>query len=91
MNLYAKHPFHHDNCEVFRKFMIENPALTFYQPNESQAPWHVQAKTPGDEVIDFWPHKMKGCYQGKVMSGFGGLMKLVELANVVDDFEVTED
>ena len=49
-------------CKIFEGIVFDYPQIKFFQPNKEKAPWHVQALIDGDEteLMDFWPHKMKG-------------------------------
>lgn len=68
----------------------------FFQPNPEKAPWHVQCVIKSDEgydlTLNFWPHKLKGQYDGKSVQGIEALRAI--MAQAIDDsvskFDVIE-
>lgn len=75
------------------------PPSRFFQPSPQKAPWHVQAVIDlgGDvQLINFWPHKMKGQRDGyKPVEGEHAIRGIIEQA-LVDaghdhDFDFFED
>ena len=91
MQLWSNKSWHEENIVAFREFLRRNPQLDFYFPNFRDAPWHLQARTQDGEVLDFWPHKNKGCYNGLVRSGISGLEWLVGQAEMLGGGDVLED
>lgn len=88
--LWSNTSWQEDNLSVFRLFMKRNPQIDFTHPNYDKSPWHVQGTTRDGEVIDFWPHKMKGCYRGCVRTEISGLEWLVAQAEMLEGFDVFE-
>ena len=70
------------NCAAFETFMRR-----FEQPNPEKAPWHVQCRVPSidgcDKILNFWPHKLQGQYDGKAVVGLDALRGM--MAKAIDD------
>ena len=71
MNLYEKpnRPDHARNNTAFLRLMREFPGIAsrVFQPSPEKAPWHWQVLIPGthyDQLVNFWPHVMKGQREG---------------------------
>ena len=69
MELYANpnRQDHIDNNECFRRIVNDYLWLKLTQPSPVKAPWHWQAIIPGthyDQMINFWPHVLKGQRDG---------------------------
>lgn len=85
------------NVAAFETFMRRYEWADFFQPNTAKAPWHVQCiieGTGGDvHVVNFWPHKLKGQYDGKSVEGMDGLRSIMAQAieDSHDDFSLIED
>jgi len=95
MQLYKKdnRPDHVTNCAAFETFMRRFEWAKFFQPNADKAPWHVQCLIPtqtGDVLaLNFWPHRLKGQYDGKSVEGFEELRAM--MAQAIDDSQDTFD
>lgn len=87
---------HVTNCAAFETFMRRFEWVTFFQPKPDIAPWHVQCVIEGQggeaHVLNFWPHKLKGQYQGGAVEGMENLRRI--MAQAIDDsqsdFDVIE-
>ena len=86
MQLYMNpnRPDHVTNCAAFETFMRRFPWADFFQPNAEKAPWHVQCILKSEEgyshTLNFWPHKLKGQYDGKSVEGMEGLRDIMSRA-----------
>lgn len=82
---------HITNCAAFETFMRRFEWVKFYQPNPEKAPWHVQCAIDSADgcplYLNFWPHKLKGQYDGKSVEGLEALRSI--MAQAIDDS--TED
>lgn len=78
---------HETNCAAFETFMRRFEWAKFFQPNPEKAPWHVQChietRTGENLVLNFWPHKLKGQYDGKSVEGMDALRGM--MAQAIDD------
>jgi hypothetical protein len=88
--LWASKSWHQENNADFRKFMRGTPQLSFFHPTFQVAPWHVQAMTPKQMVIDFWRHKMTAHGGGKTAEGHSAMDQLLEFVTEMEDFDVIE-
>jgi hypothetical protein len=87
---YSKHPCHDENWFLFEELVVQNPDVGFFQPHPDRAPWHVQAVV-NEVLINFWPHKLKGCFEGtRAMAGMTALRDLILQAKNEEPFDVVE-
>lgn len=63
MILYWKRSRH--EVEYFYELMREFSHVKFFQPSPDRAPWHVQARLPNGELINFWPHARKAMLENE--------------------------
>lgn len=71
MDLYANpaRQDHADNNRAFLRIIDDYPQLKarLVQPSPDKAPWHWRVVIPGthyDQLINFWPHVLKGQREG---------------------------
>lgn len=91
LEIYYKHSPH--ELDWFDKFMLRHPELVLFQPNPAAAPWHVQAWLDNGELLNFWPHVVKGMIQDRppVKVGVVAIEEMVaEAKTYMDDFDVIE-
>lgn len=90
-DLYWKHtPM---EVEWFLDLQLRHPELEFFHPNRELAPWHIQARLDNGELLNFWPHKVKGMIQDRppVRVGIDAIEEMIaEAKTYQDDFEVIE-
>lgn len=80
IELYETKQHHRENNQLFRDFMSENPLIHFWHPNKAQAPWHVQARSPGGVLLNFYPHTLKAHADGaKCVAGIEAMWELLLL------------
>jgi hypothetical protein len=99
MQLYWTTPEQEINCAAFETFMRRFHWVEFIQPSPEKAPWHVQAwiRCANNYVVivNFWPHKLKGQYDGQAVEGMDALAKMLWCAldgkHDPDDCTVIED
>jgi len=91
IHLYYKHS--PQEVVWFERLMARHPEIKFFQPNQSQAPWHVQAWLDNGELLNFWPHVCKGMIQDRppVRVGVSAIEEMIaEAKTYMDDFDVLE-
>lgn len=78
------------NFEV--RVMRANPDVVFYQPNPTDAPWHVQAIING-RTLNFWPHLMKGNFEReRSHQGLDDVLNLIsEARGEPEDIDLIDD
>jgi hypothetical protein len=99
MQLYYNHNNQDQvtNCAAFETFMRRFEWVKFFQPNPEKAPWHVQCNIKSEHgeplILNFWPHKLKGQYDGKSVEGMEELRRIMAQAieDSTSDFSLIED
>lgn len=93
-DLYFRYDDEHQNCLDFvRVFYEHNWLQSLYWPSRGAAPWHLQMKL-NDQLINFWPHKMKA-HVANESSTAHGIEEIVATVlriqnETLEDFDLVE-